>query len=96
MVQNHMPRARSIVAVLVYLLLHRAPPSAALDNGVARKPPMGYNSWCVCTVSPCARCTHASPGAPGFTAAAAAECSQIPTRARSQLSAAAAVLPAQV
>ena len=45
---SKMPRAtftRSVAAIAVCLVLGGASPAAALDNGLARTPPMGWNSW---------------------------------------------------
>ncbi len=36
---------RSVAAFAGCLVLAGAPPAAALDNGLARTPPMGWNSW---------------------------------------------------
>jgi alpha-galactosidase len=38
-------REASAWALLVLTSVHSTPPTARLDNGVARTPPMGWNSW---------------------------------------------------
>src|SRR3954470_11381170 len=40
-----MPRVAILGATVVTLALAAAPESVALDNGLARTPPMGWNSW---------------------------------------------------
>src|SRR3954465_14371233 len=40
-----MPRLAILGVTVVTLALAAAPESVALDNGLARTPPMGWNSW---------------------------------------------------
>jgi alpha-galactosidase len=40
-------RRLPLLPLLVLLLLLRAPPGRALDNGLARTPPMGFSTWSV-------------------------------------------------